>query len=140
MQTFLPLPSYIRSAQALDSRRLGNQCYRETLTILRGGWTNHPASRMWRGHEYELAAYGRALAVEMRRRGGWRQEVTDRWINFYNNAMRDLPRTPRPPWFGNSEFHRAHQSNLIRKDPEHYGQLFPGVPDNLPYIWPEATV
>ena len=32
--------------------------------------------------------------------------------------------------------HRAHQSSLLRKDPAHYGPLFPGVPDDLPYYWP----
>ena len=39
-----------------------------------------------------------------------------------------------PPWLGNEAFHRAHQSNLVRKFPEHYGQLFPGVPDDLEYV------
>ena len=41
-----------------------------------------------------------------------------------------------PPWFGDKEFHRSHQSNLIRKMPEHYQKLFPDVPNNLPYVWP----
>lgn len=41
-----------------------------------------------------------------------------------------------PPWLGESEFHRSHQSNLIRKDPEFYGPRFPGVPDDLEYVWP----
>ena len=41
-----------------------------------------------------------------------------------------------PPWLGDPEFHRSHQSSLLRKDPEHYGPLFPGVPDDLDYVWP----
>jgi hypothetical protein len=32
--------------------------------------------------------------------------------------------------------HRSHRSALIRKDPDRYGLLFPGVPDDLPYVWP----
>lgn len=42
----------------------------------------------------------------------------------------------RPAFIGDEEFHRSHQSNLVRKQPEFYGPLFPGVPDDLPYIWP----
>ena len=34
------------------------------------------------------------------------------------------------------EIHLSHQSNLVRKDREFYAPLFPGVPDDLPYIWP----
>ena len=45
-----------------------------------------------------------------------------------------------PPWLGNEDFHRSHQSNLVRKDPAHYGPLFPGVPDDLEYVWPTALV
>jgi hypothetical protein len=41
-----------------------------------------------------------------------------------------------PPWLGDPEFHRSHQSSLVRKDPEHYGVMFPGVPDDLEYHWP----
>jgi hypothetical protein len=35
--------------------------------------------------------------------------------------------------------HRSHQSNLIRKDPAFYGPLFPGVPDDLDYVWPRSV-
>ena len=41
-----------------------------------------------------------------------------------------------PPWLGDPALHRSHQSALVRKDPEFYGPRFPGVPDNLPYVWP----
>lgn len=58
MQTFLPYADFDESARALDPKRLGNQVYRECLTLIRGGWPNHPASRMWRGYECALACYG----------------------------------------------------------------------------------
>jgi len=29
-----------------------------------------------------------------------------------------------------------HQSNLVRKFPEHYRMHWPEVPEDLPYIWP----
>lgn len=40
-----------------------------------------------------------------------------------------------PNWL-TEDFCRAHQSNLLRKDEQHYRKYFPNVPDNLPYIWP----
>ena len=39
-------------------------------------------------------------------------------------------------WLGDQDFHRSHQSSPLRKDPEHYGPMFPGVPEDLPYVWP----
>ncbi len=44
-----------------------------------------------------------------------------------------------PRWLGDPDFHLAHQSALVRKDPDFYGPLFPGVPDDLPYVWPPPT-
>lgn len=42
-----------------------------------------------------------------------------------------------PTWLGNDDFHTSHQSNLLRKDKEHYSVWFrQHVPENLPYIWP----
>ena len=46
----------------------------------------------------------------------------------------DLPPGEPPWWLGNEDFHRSHQSNLLRKDPVHYA-IF-DVPDDLPYLWP----
>lgn len=93
---------------------------------------------MWKGYENSLARYGLALAKEMEERGGWKQEVTDRWIKFWSEAVKSTKNTGDPPWLGNKEFHRSHQSNLIRKDKNYYEKLFPSVPDNLPYIWPQV--
>jgi hypothetical protein len=42
-----------------------------------------------------------------------------------------------PPWFNNQDFFVSHQSNLLRKDKEHYSKFFGNdIPDNLPYVWP----
>jgi hypothetical protein len=40
-----------------------------------------------------------------------------------------------PYWFGDDEFHRSHQSNLLRKDLDFYSKHFIGVPDTLAYKW-----
>ncbi len=43
-----------------------------------------------------------------------------------------------PPWLGDEALHRSHRSALVRKDPDRYAPLFPGVPDDLPYVWPAS--
>lgn len=41
-----------------------------------------------------------------------------------------------PDWI-TKELCESHQSNLIRKYPEHYRPIFgPAIPDNIPYVWP----
>lgn len=130
MQTFLPYGDFEETAKVLDSRRLGKQ-RAEALTILRclskpSGWRHHPAVHMWRGYEDALKAYLNACIDEWVRRG------------YRNNMarMEHAPNPPMPPWLGDPEFLRSHQSNLIRKDPAHYAPIFAGVPDDLPYVWP----
>lgn len=133
MQTFLPYPDYERSFACLDNNRIGNQVYREALTLIRGGWPNHPASKMWQGHFYELCNYALAGLIELQRRN-----------RHYNRHARELfltrrnfPKTGAPRWLGDPAFHASHRSNLLRKDPVWYSQFRWTEPDNLPYIWPK---
>jgi hypothetical protein len=138
MQTFLPYPSFGRSAGILDDRRLGKQRV-EALQILNAlhgrsrGWTNHPATRMWRGYEDALVLYGLVVTREWKRRGR-ADTVEGKLLAFVPQGWR----RPRqlPPWLGDPAFHRAHQSSLVRKDPAFYRAFFPDVPDDLPYVWP----
>ena len=144
MQTFLPYRSFARTARVLDDRRLGKQRV-ETLQILRAltwetyGWKHHPAVRMWRGYLDGLVCYGVAITTEWLRRGR-ADTVMEQLVEFVAAPVRtqaELAAAGRlPPWLGNRGFHRAHQSSLVRKDPEHYRRYFPTVPDDLPYVWP----
>jgi hypothetical protein len=138
MQTFLPCATFVESAQALDRQRLGKQRV-EAKQILQalgktsGGWVNHPAVKMWRGYETALAYYGFIVCEEWVRRG-YRDTLMP-W--FYDIVNTDRLTWEFPWWWKDSiDLRLSHQSNLIRKMPEHYGPLFPGVPDDLPYIWP----
>jgi hypothetical protein len=146
MQTFLPYDSFSRSASVLDRRRLGKQRV-ETLQILRtlagetSGWANHPAVKMWEGFEPALMRYGLQICLEWSERG-YRDTCFDKIAKFvryfpWRGSSSPLGFPPNPPWLGDKDFHRSHQSNLIRKNPTHYGPLFLGVPDDLPYIWPK---
>jgi hypothetical protein len=144
MQTFLPYPDFARSAQVLDDRRLGKQRV-EAFQILRAlhipdyGWRHHPVVAMWRGYDCALVAYAEAIVAEWRRRG-FRDSVGPRLRAFCPDgpsSERDLAAQGMlPSWLGLPAFHRAHQSALVRRKPEHYRRYFPTVPDDLPYVWP----
>lgn len=110
IQTFVPYADYRNSATILDDRRLGKQRV-ETLQILHVllGLRTDPDTGV-------IAPY------EPR---GWRTHPAELMWKGVD-----------PPWLGDAELHRSHQSNLIRKDPTRYGPLFPGVPDDLPDVWP----
>lgn len=133
MQTFLPYPDFAESFKVLDSKRLGNQVYREALTLIKGGWPNHPAAKMWLGHTRALALYALAGLDELFFRG---KDYSQHRTTF--ETYRDLaPDTGLPWWFGNEDFHVSHRSNLLRKNAEHYGPLFGSIPDDLLYLWPD---
>ncbi|SDQ36022.1 MSMEG_6728 family protein [Arthrobacter crystallopoietes] len=141
MQTFLPFPDFAASAAVLDGPRLGKQRV-ETLQILRAltvpdyGWQRHPAVRMWMGHVPALVRYGLAMTDEWLARGH-ADATRGSILEFAPEAESAMPMPP--PWLGDEDFHRAHRSNLVQKDPVFYGPRFPGTADALPYIWPEPS-
>lgn len=146
MQTFLPYADFAESARALDRLRLGKQRV-ETFQLLNAldgktkGWATHPAALMWRGYEASLALYGVVVCKEWKRRG-YKDTMHERLSALYEEHRENSEHgyTQDPPWIGNTDFHIAHQSNLVRKFPEFYRPLFPNVPDDLPYIWPTADL
>lgn len=136
MQTFLPYPSFIESAMVLDDIRLGNQCYRECKTLLSGGWKHHPAAKMWHGYERYLCYYAASLAQEMSRRTRWKLGIPTKWYNYFMDLANVYADNGPPPWLGEPRFHASHRSNLLRKDPIHYGKFGWSEPSDLEYVWP----
>jgi hypothetical protein len=136
MQTFLPYPNLKKSLKTLDSRRLGKQRVEafQILNILLErtngrGWKNHPAVKMWAGYENALKLYlnkSIKLWVSKGYKNNMELEVIDGKIRF-------------PPWFGDLDFHAAHRSNLLRKNPEHYSRFNWSEANNLEYIWPKNS-
>lgn len=105
------------------------------------GWVRHPAVLMWTGFVPVLAAYQDAVCAEWVSRGfadSCRFKTRALVTRAEDLGLADS--AGRPPWLDDPAFHRGHQSNLIRKDPSFYGARFPGVPDDLPYVWPEPSV
>jgi hypothetical protein len=137
MQTFLPYHNFYDSLACLDYRRLGKQrveamqLVNSTLKLAQDpnatvGWSNHPARTMWTGYLDALKLYHNLAIEEWVRRG-------------YKNNMQlyVLPdQVTLPHWVGNEKLHASHRSNLLRKDPVHYGQFGWAEPDNIPYFWP----
>jgi Pyrimidine dimer DNA glycosylase len=98
------------------------------------GWRTHPVVLMWRGFESVLGDYQQAVCAEWVRRG-FRDTCSAKTAGLLLES--GLARSPgRPDWLGQPSLHLSHQSNLIRKDPAVYAERFPGVPDDLPYVWP----
>ena len=147
MQTFMPFPSFSGSIRVLDNKRLGKQRVEawqiyQALTVPDYGWKNHPAVKMWRGYELALVIYGLRCCAEWEHRG-----FVDNMATRFRDAFKRMATdnhdalVTSPPWMGNHLFHQSHRSNLLRKDPEHYKDLFePGLPDDLPYVWPPETI
>jgi Pyrimidine dimer DNA glycosylase len=149
MQTFLPYADFERSARVLDLKRLGKQRV-ECIQVLRGttrsdyGWRHHPAVLMWKGYAEALARYAFTCCEVWTERGFADTCAATIGTDLRDDAGVSVVRSQAelgaagalPPWLGDPAFHRSHQSSLLRKDPEHYGPLFPGVPADLEYVWP----
>lgn len=150
MQTFLPYPDFERSARVLDAKRLGKQRV-ETIQVVRGlivptyGWRHHPAVHMWRGFEEALGRYGleccevwTELGFADTCAGTIRADLAAVGVTEIRSQEELEAAGKLPPWLGDEAFHRSHRSALLRKDPDHYGPHFVGVPDDLEYVWPVA--
>lgn len=144
MQTFLPSADFAYSMHVLDPSRLGNQVYREGMTLLRGGWPNHPASKMWRGYEQALALYLLHGVEELDARGRdyfdrpWCVELYEFWDG---NTEPELP-----PWLGNESIHSSHRGVLLYKNYEWYSKYGWAEEPRAPlpdgkqnYVWPDLT-
>jgi len=137
MQTFLPYSDIKLSLKCLDDKRLGKQRVEayQIISAITGrpkldgstykGWVNHPCTIMWRNNLNLLKYYLNCCI--------------DEWVNRgFNNTMEKEIITDEliyPSWFGNSEFHNSHKSNLLRKNYEFYCKFNWDVTSEEPYIW-----
>lgn len=141
MQTFLPYGDFKSCARVLDRQRLGKQRV-ENLQIMKAlllgvGWVNHPATKMWRGHEGALLSYQYYICREWKRRG-YKDTCWEKTRDLYYEHSNGLARHNAllPPWFGKKRLHSSHRANLLRKDPDHYGRFsWPEEPAEG-YHWP----
>jgi hypothetical protein len=161
MQTFVPLTtSFEDIAKVLDNKRLNKQAlegWQILMTLLEldpqgehrvpKGWANHPAVRMWRGHEVALHRYIQAMVDEWKRRG-FKSTIGDKakatLMRAYDLDLVQSPAT-NPDWVSNysyfGEIAASHRLALLSKDYEWYSQFeWPedsgSRPETYDYIWP----
>lgn len=151
MQTFLPYPDFRQTASILDQKRLGSQRVEamqlfNALTVPGHGYRHHPAAKMWLGCEEAIVRYTLTMCEEWSRRGYGDTVAEKITVNAQERlglvkvrTQAQLARARKlPTWLGDADFHRSHQSNLMRKHADHYREFFGDIPDDLDYIWPSA--
>jgi len=137
MQTFLPYKDFDKSAQALDSKRLNKQILEgyQILKVLsnddpHAAWRNHPAVKMWRGHERSLYNYVMCMVAEADIRGIKTDKNVANIMELVRNAGKRWG-SDLPAWYGNTNKVRrlttTHKANLYKKDPTYYFDFFPAV-------------
>ncbi len=144
MQTFLPYDDFKKTAHVLDRQRLGKQRV-ENLQILKAifgeskGWTNHPATKMWANNIWTFAVYHQDIVFEWLNRG-YKDTTYGKFFSFLEANF--TPSHPRyfhalpPVWLGNEKLHSSHRANLLRKDPDYYGQYGWTEEPAEGYWWP----
>jgi len=130
MQTFLPFIEFSESAKALDNKRLNKQILEgyQILNVLsnddpHAGWRNHPAVKMWRGHEDALWDYIFACVREADERGIKTDKNVENLMNLRKRAEYNWG-GGMPEWMSKQEVLNrlvtTHRANLYRKDPVYY--------------------
>ena len=158
MQTFLTSVDFDETARVLDNKRLNKQAlegWQIMMTLLEldpegnhrtpKGWTNHPAVKMWRGHEGSLCTYVMAMVSEWKRRG-FKSTIGHKAENTIQAAVRANKNFSWnvPAWYRNSTFSKVtttHRQALLAKNYEWYSQF--GWPEDsgtptteYEYYWP----
>lgn len=153
MQTFVHEGTdFDLGARILDRQRLIKQAVEgyQILKVLAGlsqGWKNHPAVKMWAGHEGWLYLYVMAHIDEIERRGyknTTRGLITELVDSYFPGWQEDTA----PPWLYDDRVKITHRGRLFEKDPVHYSmyrqesetfQKFVCC-DRCNYYWPTHTI
>lgn len=139
MQTFVTDINPIKSAENLDNKRLGKQRVEalqiaDCLLVKESRWKNHPAVKMWKGHESFLVnIYIICIMSEWEKRGFNNLKCNQWWQELHSITKDWVIIIPR--WW-NKDFVESHRSNLIRKDKDFYKKKFIDTVEGLEYIWP----
>jgi hypothetical protein len=149
MQTFTPYADFEQALRTLDLKRLGKQRV-EVIQIVRAltvpgyAWSSHPAVLMWKGYEEALGRYGLTSCEIWTERGFGDSCAATITADLRVAGIAEIRTYAElaaadalPPWLFDEAVQRSHRSSLLRKDPEHYGPLFPpDTPRDVDYVWP----
>jgi hypothetical protein len=162
MQTFVPLTSTVDDiAKVLDNKRLNKQAlegWQILMTLLEldpqgnhrvpKGWYNHPAVKMWRGHEMALFMYVNAMVEEWKSRGYKSTIGVKAWGTIQVAMSKGLvsdSNLDAPQWIEDKDLFEqiasSHRTALLNKDYEWYSQFgwaedTGTKPETYDYIWP----
>ena len=163
MQTFLPIATtnFLEIARVLDNKRLNKQALEAWQILLTNlkldpaggyrepkGWYNHPATKMWRGHESALLNYIGAMVTEWKFRG-YKSTIFDKAERTFDRALEldlvtDIHPVLNPPWMDEQDKYEAiastHRLALLVKEYEWYSQFgwaedTGTAPSTYEYIW-----
>jgi hypothetical protein len=167
MQTFLTsyTGDHAYTAKTLDNLRLNKQAlegWQILLTLLEldpmgnfrnpRGWVNHPATKMWRGHELALYEYIQVMVTEWVSRG-YNSTIGDKAtktieVAYQNQLLPNHEIDNRPQWLSDPEKIKAiassHRTALLWKNYSHYSQFgwqedVGSQPKAYEYIWEETN-
>jgi hypothetical protein len=112
------------------------------------GWYNHPAVKMWRGHEMALFMYVNAMVEEWKSRGYKSTIGTKAWGTIQVAMSKGLindKKLDAPNWIDDKnrfeQVASSHRLALLNKDYEWYSQFgwaedTGTKPETYEYIWP----
>lgn len=161
---FITSPDILETARSLDKRRLCKQKLEtkqiidsleeldRTGTITKPGWSNHPATRSWKGYTNQLKVYFNIITREWVNRGCVNNmpfyDIDESLYNIVpctfdgKTASYDVSKFNKysfPFWVSFPPFYMSHRASLCRKDPKYYkaflcDELIPFL--NNGYLWP----
>lgn len=160
MQTFLTdaTTDFSHTAKALDNKRLNKQALEAWQIMMTNlhldpqgnfrqpkGWYNHPATKMWRGHELTLLRYIKAMTDEWVSRG-YKTTILDKAQATIERALELglIKSTDQPRWMKDpkhfSKIAESHRKALLVKHYEWYSQFNwsedTGTPESeYEYVW-----
>lgn len=161
MQVFLPDADFDKTASVLDNQRLNKQALEAWQILLTNlklnpagdyrepkGWYNHPATRMWRGHESALLNYIGAMVYEWKSRG-FKSTIFDKASKTFDRALEldlvmDIHPVLNPSWMEDEDLlariTSSHRTALLTKNYEWYSQFGWAEDNGTPpttyeYIW-----
>lgn len=160
MQTFLTSSSenFSETAKSLDRLRLNKQALEAWQIMMTNlamdpdgnyrkpkGWYNHPAVKMWRGHEVTLYYYIKAMTEEWEYRGYKTTILQKARFTIENAQVKGLIHTSELPyWMKDQKLYSSivtsHRTALLNKDYGWYSQFdwkenIGTRPDSYDYIW-----
>ena len=147
-------------AKVLDNKRLNKQAlegWQIMMNLLQldpqgehrvsKGWSNHPAVKMWKGHEQSLYDYIVAMTDEWILRG-YKTTIKDKASETLKVATLHglVSNITKPPtWITESQVYKevakSHRLALLTKDYEWYSQFgwdedSGKAPESYDYVWP----